>query len=87
MYQPECTKTYFILGNEITYISCIGVNNCLFYIVRIEMSNSQVAQTTKGKTIYTGMYFRAQMWSLKTEGGKMNIVTSMWDITANLITA
>lgn len=26
------------------------------------------------------MYFRAQMWSLKTEGGKRNTVTSMWDI-------
>jgi hypothetical protein len=26
------------------------------------------------------MHLRAQMWSLKTEDGKRNIVTSMWDI-------
>jgi hypothetical protein len=88
--QPECMKTYCILGNEITYKSSTAPNNCQFHIVRMEMSNSQDAQITKMGKIYKYRhthtvalhvtYFRAQMWSLKTEGGKKNTVTSTWDI-------
>lgn len=52
MNQPECMKTYYILGNEITYKSRTAPNNCLFHIVRMETSNSQEAQITKTGKIY-----------------------------------
>jgi hypothetical protein len=88
--QPECMKTYYILGNEITYKSSTEPNNCLFHIVRMEMSNSQGKQITQTGKIYMYrqththiyiqyilalhvMYFTAQMWSLKTEGGKRTL--------------
>lgn len=53
MNQPECMKTNCILGNEITYKSSTQPYNCLFHIVRMEMSKSQDTQITQTGKIYT----------------------------------
>ena len=59
MNQPECMKKYCILGSETTYKSNTAPNNCLFHIVRMEMSNSQDAQITNKGKIYTNRHIYA----------------------------
>jgi hypothetical protein len=71
-----------MLGNDVTHKPSTAPHNCLFYVVRMEMSDSQDAQITNKKGIYIYrhiytqyilalyvMYSRTQMWSLSTEAG------------------